>query len=445
MNHPTPFWTTWITLVVVGGVYLGYCLTGQKEEIALPGTTTHGHYQIEMNCQVCHTKGEGVRQDACVQCHGEELKRMNDSHPVVKFKDPRNADRLKHIDAVSCVACHREHQPELTGTMGLSLPSDYCYFCHQTIAEERPTHQGLGFDTCATAGCHNFHDNTALYEKFLVDHLDEPALKENPSLPERRRLVEKGESLKKPITIQGADMPDSSPVSREILQDWQNTAHAQAAVNCTDCHETRVEPSGPLTWVDTPDHKACQTCHEHESKGFLESRHGMRLALDLSPMTPAMARLPMHKESAHKTLSCTSCHSSHRFTTRHAAVEACVQCHNDEHTRNYFNSPHYATWLEELRGIGKQNTGVSCATCHLPRISITESGEDHITVDHNQNNTLRPNEKMIRSACIHCHGLQFSINSLADEVLIENNFQGQPNVFIDSLEMARKEKLRASE
>ena len=38
----------------------------------------------------------------------------------------------------------------------------------------RPSHAGLGFAGCALAGCHNYHDNRALYEDFLVAHAGRP-------------------------------------------------------------------------------------------------------------------------------------------------------------------------------------------------------------------------------------------------------------------------------
>ncbi len=48
---------------------------------------------------------------------------------------------------------------------------------------------------------------------------------------------------------------------------------------------------------------------------------------------------------------------------------------------------------------------------------------------------------MLRPVCLSCHGLQFSIDALADEALIERNFTGMPAVHIRSLEMARERLL----
>jgi hypothetical protein len=71
----------------------------------------------------------------------------------------------------------------------------------------------------------------------------------------------------------------------------------------------------------------------------------------------------------------------------------------------------------------------------MPRLE--SGGPGGVFVQHNQNDNLRPNEKMIRPVCMQCHSLEFSIDSLADPALIENNFNGLPQVHVDSVEMAR--------
>ncbi|MFT4901384.1 MAG: hypothetical protein ACI81V_000655 [Lentimonas sp.] len=434
----------WLVLVGALAAYLGYALGGGAEHTFMPGESSHGHHQIELACTVCHTQGMGVKQDSCNECHKEELDRVDDSHPVVKFKDPRNAERLEQLDARYCISCHREHQDDITNPMGVTLPEDYCYYCHQEIGDERPSHADFAFDSCATAGCHNFHDNSALYERFLANHLDEPDFKQ-PALQRVRDAYQKvDESRPHPLTQEDADIPEDVEYTRQILHDWSSTAHANAGVNCTDCHNVKDEATGTVLWHDTPGYESCQSCHEHETKGFLEGKHGMRLAQGLSPMQPGMAKIPMRPEAAHSELSCASCHDSHRFNPVTASVDACLQCHNDDHSTAYKSSAHYGLFVAAQRGLKSPEEAVSCATCHMPRVERTAFGESFTMVDHNQNNSLRPNEKMIRSACIQCHGLQFTLNALADPELIQRNFQGRPSVFVESLELAREEQLKTT-
>ena len=420
MSSVLKWFILWFVTSVSAASFFSYNMfVKDQKTVFLPGDTTHGHYQIEMKCSACHTPMMGVKQDACLSCHADELKEMRDSHPENKFSDPRNFEMIQKLDARKCIECHKEHSPHTTDSFGVSLPQDYCKHCHEEIGNERESHKGLGFNTCNNAGCHNYHDNRALYEGFLVKHYGEPDHK-----PDASELALEKRKDKKGII---ADAP--TPINPIIHQDWLMTAHAKAGVNCKDCHTSDEAPE----WNDKVSYKTCQECHTSETEGFLLGRHGMRLNAGLSPMTPEVARLPMKKSSAHKDLNCISCHSSHRFDIKEAAVNACLQCHSDEHSLNYKESPHFDAWTKDLRA-GKQTSGASCATCHMPRIK--KHGK--IIVEHNQSATIRPNEKMLRTSCMKCHGLEFSINSLADPELIKKNFKGEPKVKVESLDWAKR-------
>jgi hypothetical protein len=384
-------WILWSALSLSAGIWFSlsvfyegsasHAALAPARSLLLPGKTTHGHHQIELACESCHGSPFGGRealQESCVKCHGAELKSANDTHPLSKFTDPRNADRLEKLDATLCVTCHVEHRPRMTGAMGVSLPKDFCFHCHAGIAKDRRSHAGMGFETCNSSGCHKFHDNRALYEDFLVKHLNDPALRDKPLLPSRRAPEAK------PVPE-----PDAK-ADPAVMRDWLETAHANAGVNCSDCHKTS-------------DAKAsCRECHAQETKGFLAGKHGMRVAAGLAPMKPALARRAMHPEAAQRELGCTSCHAAHRFDTRKAAGPSCLGCHRGRHVSDYEKSAHRAN-------------GVTCASCHLPRVEWRDedSGEKRILVQHNQNETLEPAEKMIRPVCLHCHGLAFSIDAIA--------------------------------
>ncbi len=147
MSRTAMLWLIWIGLTVpVGAFVLTLIIYGGNRSFLLIGKTTNGHHQIELACDACHTSpfgGAEVLQDACVNCHGAELKAANDSHPKSKFTDPRNADRVEILDARYCVTCHQEHRPGITQALGVTMPTDYCYLCHHDIADDRPSHLGL--------------------------------------------------------------------------------------------------------------------------------------------------------------------------------------------------------------------------------------------------------------------------------------------------------------
>jgi mono/diheme cytochrome c family protein len=211
------------------------------------------------------------------------------------------------------------------------------------------------------------------------------------------------------------------------------TVHARAGVNCSGCHGN---------WSQAVSLEVCGECHQRELSGFQTGRHGMRTKLGLEPMLVAVSVLSMNVDAHARVLECTSCHGSHDFDTKRAASEACQGCHADEHTRSYAASPHAELWRRELSSELAPGRGVSCATCHLPRMA----GEQGAFVEHNQNDNLRPSEKMVRDVCLRCHGLGFTLNSLADAELVRANFTGHPKVDVASIALvARRQANSRSE
>ena len=457
MSRKKTMWLAWLTVTALLSSYYAYGLVGNDKSIYIPGQTTSGHYQVELACEVCHTDpfgGKDVMQKACVNCHGAELKQVDDSHPKSKFTDPRNADRVAILDARYCVTCHVEHVADRTRPMGVTLPDDFCEKCHYDIEEDRASHKDMAFNTCASAGCHNFHDNKALYEDFLVKHGRGEKTVPNARLPVRDfSSLYKDKNLNNkraivPLTREDAQYPQQISVDASLVDQWGSTAHAKSAVNCMDCHKNPAGLTGAASWLDKPSYESCKQCHELEVESYGLGKHGMRLAQKLTPMQPRLARQPMKQDAdiLDTQMDCGSCHGSHSFDTAKASVDACLDCHDDQHSKAYKQSPHYQQWQQSQTDKNASDTGVSCATCHLPRQKIKHNGERRTLVQHNQNHNLRPNEKMIRDVCLICHGLGFSIDALADPVLVANNFRGMPAEQIASIEMAIvREKEKAKE
>lgn len=408
---------------------LAVALTGMRQSLFLSGPLSAGHHQIAAQCEACHVSpfgGAGLIQDACVDCHEAQLKRVDDSHPRSKFLDPRNAALLEKVDARYCVTCHVEHEPRRTRAMGVTLPGDFCSFCHRDIGRERPSHAGLDFASCATAGCHNFHDNRYLHADFLVRHLDEARLLAQP-LP--------APALTRAATaaaLDAAGQDGGRHASPETVAAWAKSAHAAGGVNCRDCH---VPESG--RWVAKPGRAVCADCHARQVGDFGKGMHGMRLAAGLAAMRPELARLPMHPEAAGKTLTCNRCHAAHAYDTRHAAAEACLGCHADRHSLAWKDSPH----ARPAAGAAAAERPVAdCAACHMPRRQDRVQGVREVFVQHNQSANLQPVEAMLEGVCLRCHGTGFALDALADAALVERNFNGSPDVHVESLDWVRNKR-----
>lgn len=442
MNKKAVIWGLWIIFTLAGAAYfINILYFSDDKTVFMPGEVTHGHHQIEMVCEACHSENwsdQDTLQKACVNCHDEELEEAHDSHPKSKFTDPRNADRLEKIDARFCIACHVEHKSEVHTGMGVTLQEDFCFRCHEDIAEDRESHKGLGFETCASSGCHNFHDNKALYEDYLLAHANEPDHKSSDwvSMIKNVHMNKKANQNESKVLDQsGADMPESLNADSDLIEKWAKSAHAYGGINCSECHNT--QDSG---WKDAVAIEDCESCHKEQATGFKTGKHGMRFAVfkeerdSIQFMSPSLARIPMKVDSFDEELTCNTCHKAHDYLMEEAAVESCIGCHDDQHTNAYKNSKHFELWRQEVSGELEKGAGVSCASCHMPKVFNKDHTEMH--TQHNQNHNLRPNEKMIRSVCMNCHGLQFSLNALADQDLILNNFSSASKVHVESIEWA---------
>jgi predicted CXXCH cytochrome family protein len=404
-----------VALFVAPVVLVGLRHRRGEDRLLLPGRTSDGHHQIESRCSECHTPLEGVTDRACLRCHGESLSARNDSHSVARFDDPGKSAQLHLVDARTCLTCHREHRPEARLRGSVTVGTDFCFGCHATIAVDRPSHAGFEPGGCAASGCHNYHDNRANYRDFLLRHRGEPALRDDPR-------VAPVPPLPPPPAPPVAQVPagQSHAKLEEATREWAASIHATAQVGCPTCHQQK-------DWSWTVGDGVCASCHGDQRTAFFSGKHGMRQAVGLAAMTPAAARLPMRSDATDKVLGCQSCHPAHRHDRISAAVVACEGCHDDVHTLAYRGSPHFLAWQRELAGEAPAGTGVSCATCHLPRQTIRpRDGAPGVRVQHNQNANLHPPDRMARDVCLSCHGLGFALAALADPVLVSRNFRGQP-------------------
>ena len=234
--------------------------------------------------------------------------------------------------------------------------------------------------------------------------------------------------------------PISSDRVAEITEQWEQSAHALANVNCSSCHQTKESK----TLVVRPNHESCQSCHQQQVDTFLLGKHGIRTLEGMSPLTPAMAKLPMKDSALDRTLGCNSCHNVHKTNTFVASTDSCLQCHNDTHSLNYGESKHGKLFAASVRLPRPSPDLVSCATCHLPR-QIHEETKT-VFVNHNNTYNLLPRDRMVKQVCMNCHGLEYSYNSIFDDELIEGNFHRPPQNYMETLKLveARAEQRATS-
>lgn len=415
-----------LALAAIPGTYLVRALVTHDQTRLSPGAASPGHAHMEAACAECHTSKSADVQPSCIRCHGADLTAENDSHAASRFDDPSRAGDLARLDATRCVTCHLEHRPHLTDRQSVTVPADFCVVCHRDVLTSRPTHAGLDPKGCAAAGCHRYHDNRSLYDDLLRHHVNDPDLLTDARVPARQPLPVTAAAAAAPAQADLAAMlaavpAADAPAAQAATRQWQASAHARAGVLCAGCHA----PAAGDSWEPKPGVEVCARCHGPERASFASGKHGMRTALGLTALRTDDAKLPMRAEAKGRSLGCTSCHRDHAFSLVEAAVDGCEGCHADRHTQAYRSSPHFVAWKRELGGEGPPGSGVSCATCHLPRSAVKDSPSG-VRTDHDQNRTLRPRDKMAGPVCGKCHGLPFSLAALADDELVRDNFDRAP-------------------
>ena len=427
-----------------------------ENELFVPGRTSDGHHQIESQCANCHDPFGGAQDEACLACHGQSLKARNDSHAPSKFDDPARSAQLAVVDARSCVACHREHRAEARLRGSVSVPTTFCIGCHAEVRQERPSHTEFSDSGCASAGCHNYHDNRALYRDFLAKDRGAPRLRADPRVPTRTAFDGQA-AAPPPPPLPAPDLPatfnpdpggengsDSRWASNILpaITEWSQSAHAQAGVNCSGCHQR-----GP---------------------GNNCRRRGGRHRLRQLPPRPA-SRIP-RRQARHAPQRRGRPHVPGHGPGAHESGGV------EPHARL-----HLLSWGPSLRpdpGRGVRLRGLPQRRAHpqLPRLgplhrlaqgAAAAGPRRHrgllrhlppaplrparaparsarpgqgIRVEHNQNGNLRPNDRMWREVCIHCHSAGFSLAALVDPGLVMGNFTGEPSPALTSMDLIEKEK-----
>lgn len=395
--------------------YMSYIMIyGENKDPYVNGRSTYGHYQIETKCEVCHSQpfgGVKSLNDSCVRCHSGELEASEDTHPIKLFNDPRNELILSKLNARSCIECHKEHWDEEKKDGGVSQSKEFCVTCHNNIRDERESHKHVDDRSCANGGCHNYHDNRALYHEYVVGNSIGENVKSNP-------IINRKSNYKK----RSGDIAINK-LSGDVYYNKVRLIHKE--LQCNKCHiddtDKQVKPSV----------QACSKCHDSEVSEFKISRHGMRYAAKMGPIKKTIIRSEMNLPSDMFLHDCNLCHKEHEVSK----PLVCLDCHNDQHSKNYENSPHGGLHKKYLNGKIDENRDVTCITCHMYRLEQSYGQENNaLVLTHNVNYNLRPNEKMIRPVCINCHSLQFAFDSLSDYSVILSNFSISPSKKVKTIE-----------
>ncbi len=374
-----------------------------------PGDLTNAHADLEgiSNCTQCHTLGEKVSNDKCLDCHKEIKSLINRGQGYHVSREVRGKD---------CATCHSEHHGRkfdmlrfdednfnhnLTGyrLTGAHQTTD-CRQCHvpdfiedRELRNREATFLGLKQD-CAT--CHeDYHQNTLSKNDCASCHITEsfaPATKFDHN--------------KTKFALRGQ--------------------HQE--VDCIDCHQQEIRNGADFQVFTGLDFANCNSCHDDAHNNHLGT-NCKQCHTEASFSSLSKLRSFDHSQThfalngAHRNISCAACHNTdltptslfqdrlgvknNACNTCHEDVHEghfgtnCIECHNETSFQDV-NIDQFNHNLTEFALLGKHEI-VECRECHtesfiepLPHNECAACHEDYHEGQFAENRILAPD-------CAQCH------------------------------------------
>ncbi|MEM4260731.1 MAG: cytochrome C [Candidatus Woesearchaeota archaeon] len=327
-----------------------------------PGELSNVHSKFDglQNCTKCHTIGEGLSNQKCLDCHNEIKE---------KIKNNSGYHASSEVKTKNCWKCHSEHNGKNFRIVnldkknfnhdktGFSLTGKHksieCNDCHkEKFTKNRKINSSyIGLDKRCTSchedihqksageNCLNCHNTSSFNENIKFDHNIT-----NFQLLGAHKLLSCSDCHKK---VKSGD---------SYYVKFQNKDN----IFCTDCH------------IDVHKNKFernCLVCHNYESFNnvkrnyFDHSKTGFILA------------------GKHLLVKCEDCHKgSYTISLKH---EKCLDCHKDYHKGEFISN----------------NSVRDCKECH------NENGfsPSNFTIENHQTTNFSLTGSHLAVQCISCH------------------------------------------
>jgi hypothetical protein len=284
---------------------------------------------LSRDCLTCHADAHrGQLGKNCQGCHD-----FAGWKPAARFSHARTSFPLVGAhEKVACQKCHPAAQPG-NALKFAGIAFEKCTSCHAD------PHKGAFVQTCQT--CHNTASwkQVSAAGKFDHSRTDFPL-------------------LGKHMSVACGDCHHAADFKREI-------AHG----NCSDCH--RPDPhSGQF--AKRPDRGECSSCHTVE--GFKPAKYSVK--------DHAQTAYPL--EGKHALAACAKCHlPAGKATLFKVKFAACLDCHRDEHNRQFALAPH----------------ANRCERCH----TVQTYRPSTFTLARHQESRFALTGGHIAVACMECH------------------------------------------
>lgn len=335
-----------------------------------PGDLAKAHEHLEgtMNCTQCHTLGETVSNEKCLNCH-QELKTRIDQRKGYHISD--------EVKGKACASCHNDHHGKNFQIVrfdeknfnhnktGYELTGKHakidCKECHKpsNISDQQikvKKYTFLGLDQKCNS-CHkDYHQNT-LSKNCAECHTTEAFTPASKFKHDKTRFALLGQHNK---------------------------------VECKECHKIEFRNGEKFQWFANITFNSCSNCHTDVHKKELGNKcnechteESFKTFIGYNHFNHNKTLFPL--KGLHKKLDCAKCHNlklgplevlqdksgykvdecskCHQDVHEGKFGPDCKQCHNEEGFRKLTNLNVFDHNLTQYKLEGKHEK-VDCKLCH---------------------------------------------------------------------------------
>lgn len=288
-----------------------------------PGDLTNAHAFLEgvANCTKCHTVGQKVTNEKCLDCH-KAINRLI----VAK----RGYHASVEVTGKDCFTCHNDHH----GRNFKILKFDKSTFKHSiTGFELKGAHAREDCNACNCKSCHkpSFIKDTEIKKKTSTYlGLDQQCLTCHDDF-HKGKMSPKCNTCHGFETFKNATGFDHNTTNFPLRGKHKN-------VQCDKCHKSEIVDGKAVQKFAGTEFSNCTSCHKdaHQNKfgqnckecHSEESFHAVKGISNFNH-----DKTNFHLEGKHRTVECKSCHKS--SLTAAIKYANCTDCHSDYHNREF--------------------------------------------------------------------------------------------------------------
>ncbi|MEZ4959177.1 MAG: hypothetical protein R2830_05115 [Saprospiraceae bacterium] len=295
-------------------------------------SSPHAHLEGIANCTQCHTLGDKVSNDKCLECHKEIKSRVDQRSGYHYSKEVRGKD---------CFACHSDHHGR--------------HFDMVHFDEEKFDHGLAGYKLTGA------HQKIDCRDCHRPDYVDDRILKKRAEtfLGLKTACINCHEDYhQKTLDNDCAKCHSTDAFSPASKFDHDKTDFAllgqHNTVECKDCHQTETRNGKEFQHFAGVAFTNCNACHDDAHKDNLgtdckqcHTEQAFTSLAAIKRFNHNSTHFPL--KGKHNRVDCAGCHNMNTGPTTifqdrlGVATNACATCHEDVHEGKF---------------------GTNCADCH---------------------------------------------------------------------------------